>query len=334
MTQELIDKLKEITEEERQILNGNKQIDKGLYQSDEDTNRIDAKKLLDAGKLITLRPHTRFIHFPAHTHNYVEVIYMCTGTTHHIVNGNEIELKQGELLFLNQNCVQEILPAGENDIAVNFIILPEFFDYSLRLMETEENLLRSFMIDCLTATNEEATYLHFKVADFLPVQNLVENLIWTLLNHQPNKRSINQITMGLLMLQLLDHVDAVETDKKNKSQILAMNVLSYVDEHYRNGELADLAAQLHYDFYWLSREIKRCTGATYTELVQSRRMSQACYLLTHTAMSVSDVGSAVGYENASFFHKAFLKRYGTTPRKYRMQNREAWLEKNKKTGGL
>ena len=53
---------------------------------------------------------------------------MCQGTTTHILNGSKVILEAGDLLFLNQNAEQEILPAGEQDIAVNFIVLPEFFD--------------------------------------------------------------------------------------------------------------------------------------------------------------------------------------------------------------
>ena len=83
---------------------------------------IDSKKLLQKGKLIQVRPHTRFVHFPKHTHNYIEVIYMCQGRTTHIINGTEVILEAGDLLFLNQNAVQEILPAGRDDIAVNFIV--------------------------------------------------------------------------------------------------------------------------------------------------------------------------------------------------------------------
>ena len=98
-----------------------------------------------------------------------------------------------------------------------------------------------------------------------------------------------------------------------------MTVLSYIEEHYRDGELSELAGELHYDLYWLSREIKRRTGATYTELVQEKRLSQAAYLLTNTAMSVMDIGLAVGYENMSYFHRIFQKKYGTTPRKYRVR---------------
>ena len=64
---------------------------------------MDSEKLLKKGKLIQVRPHTRFVNFPKHRHNYVEVIYMCQGTTTHILNGSRVVLEEGDLLFLNQN---------------------------------------------------------------------------------------------------------------------------------------------------------------------------------------------------------------------------------------
>ena len=127
MHQELILELSVITEEEQRILDGRTEIDQEIYTEKKDMV-IDSSKLLQRGKLIQVRPHTRFVHFPEHTHNYIEEIYMCQGSTTHILNGNEVVLREGDLLFLNQNAVQEILPAGEDDIAVNFIILPEFLD--------------------------------------------------------------------------------------------------------------------------------------------------------------------------------------------------------------
>lgn len=98
---------------------------------------IDSRRLLNDGKLITIRPHTRFVHFPPHTHNYIEVVYMCSGSTTHYLNDTVVKAEKGDLLFLNKNTVQEILPAGENDIAVNFIILPEFFDTTLKMIDGE-----------------------------------------------------------------------------------------------------------------------------------------------------------------------------------------------------
>ncbi len=119
MTDELLSELKKITPEEKSILAGRKEIEKELYMS-------AGRDMIEAGKLIQVRPNTRFVHFPKHTHNYIEVIYMCSGRTHHVIDGDDVILKEGELLFLNQKAVQEIYPAEENDVAVNFIILPEF----------------------------------------------------------------------------------------------------------------------------------------------------------------------------------------------------------------
>ena len=243
---------------------------------------------------------------------------MCEGETHHVINGEDVYLKRGELLFLNQNSVQEIYPAKEEDIAVNFIILPEFFDHGIRMMDAEDSLLRSFVLDCMTGENREASYLHFQVADVIPVQNLVENLIWTLMNQTQNKRSINQFTMGLLLLQLMNCTDSIAVSPGEKSQKIMIQVLQYVEEHYRDGELSELAEILHYDFYWLSKEIKRQTGKNYTELIQTKRLSQACYLLKTTKKSIADIAFMVGYENVSFFHRIFQKKYSVTPRQYRI----------------
>ena len=61
---------------EQAILDGKTEVEKERYSSGQKFV-MDAGKLLERGKLIDIRPHTRFIRFPAHSHNYVEMIYMC-----------------------------------------------------------------------------------------------------------------------------------------------------------------------------------------------------------------------------------------------------------------
>lgn len=314
MKDEIIKNLIKMTDEECEILNHSSKIDRNLYMQSE-KNVINAEKLLSQGKLITIRPHTRFVHFPEHTHDYIEAIYMCSGKTEHIINGEHITLNKGELLFLSQNAKQEILPASQDDIAVNFIILPEFFDKTLLMLEREETPIKKFVIDCILNRESTTPYLYFKVADILPIQNLVENLVWTLLNNVQNKRSINQSTMGLLILQLLNHTDTL--NYINPDEQLVMQVLSYIEEHYKNSSLTELANALHYDFTWLSREIKRKTGKTYTQLLHNKRMSQAAYLLKNTHINIDEIAIQTGYENISYFHRLFYKTYGKTPRGYR-----------------
>lgn len=184
----------------------------------------------------------------------------------------------------------------------------------------EENPIRNFLVSCLCAQKEGIGYLHFKVADILPIQNLLENLIWTLVNHQANKRSINQLTMGLLFLQLVNHTEALRVEPDYAGKQLILRILRYTEEHYRDGELREIANELHYDPCWLSREIKRQTGKNFTELIQDKRMNQAIFLLKTTDMKVSEISESVGYENFSYFHRVFKSRFGVSPHKYRAGN--------------
>ena len=99
MNEQILKKLSIITNEEQAILSGDADIDRSLYTTDINSDIIQGKRLLDYNRIITIRPHKRFVHFPKHSHDYVEVVYMCDGTTTHIVNGMTITLKKGELLF-------------------------------------------------------------------------------------------------------------------------------------------------------------------------------------------------------------------------------------------
>ena len=253
MNRDLLRKLSAITEEESALLRGEKQIDRTLYM-DAGRNVIAGSKLLSPGKIITIRPHTRFVAFPEHSHDYVEMVYMCAGETVHCVNGQEIRLKQGELLMLGQHAKQSIAPAGEKDVAVNIIVRPEFFSGTLPFLGEEETPIRRFVISCLTGENE-AGYLLFHVAQLLPVQNLIENLLYTLMEETPNKRGIHQLTMGLLFAQLLNHTEALQFESDEQNTLLS--VLRYLEENYREGSLTEAASLLHYELTSLSRLIRR-----------------------------------------------------------------------------
>ena len=91
---EILDILCKITEEEQRVLDGKKEVDWGIY-NERGVSIVSGKKMLDAGKLIAVRPHTRFAYFPQHTHDYIELIYMCSGSTQHIIDGDRIELQEG-----------------------------------------------------------------------------------------------------------------------------------------------------------------------------------------------------------------------------------------------
>lgn len=309
------DFLNKITDEEKAILDGNSTIDRNIYMQGKG-NTINSKKLLESGKLITMRKHTRFVDFPEHTHDYIEVVYMYNGSTTHLVDGKEIVLSKGELLLLGQSAKHEVLKAGKGDIAVNFIVLPQFFGDTLMAIGDEETPLKNFLNDCLCGNKEGYKYLYYRVSDVCEIQNTMDNLLLIVMSDATNKRKLSQMTMALLFLQLRSYTETLTTDTRENAAIFKL--LDYIETNYVFGSLTEAARELHYDLSWLSREVVKKTGKTYTQLVQEKRLSQAEFLLKNTRLKVSDISLSVGYENISYFHRIFTKRFGRSPRSYRI----------------
>ena len=321
MDKELYEKLHWITREEQAILDGSEDIEASLYTSDKETGKpfvVDSTHLLEKGRQVDVRPHTRFVHFPRHTHNYVEMVYMYSGTTTHIINDTEtLVLKEGDLLFLNQNVTQEIMPAGVDDIAINFIILPAFFERSMTMLE-QDNIIQNFLISSLSPDNDHSDYLYFSAKDILPVRNLLENMIWTIFKRNTHTNTLNQTTMGLIFMNLSAFATNVNEGRKSDyEQNLIFTLLRYIETNYKDGTLSDISASLKQPTYAMSRLLKKYTGKNFKELLQERKLEQAAYLLSETTMTIEAIMSAIGYDNSSYFYRVFEERNSVSPKTYR-----------------
>ena len=245
---------------------------------------------------------------------YPELLYLCRGCARYRIGGTEVTVREGELLLLGQNTPLEPLDGGSDPLDVSFFIKPEFFGDILSFLGSEQTPLREFVLRCLGQETPYG-YLHFHVAGIRPIENLLENLLLHLLESPDSRRAIPLYTVGLLFVHLLEESDRLTMGLREQQSILG--VLRYLENNYAGGSLTEAAQLLHCDVAWLSREIKRRTGRTYTELLQERRLQQAAWLLEHTRQRVSDIAVSVGYENISYFHRIFQKRFGLSPKKYR-----------------
>ena len=316
MNEELLRRLAQITPEERALRDG-EALDRTLYATGQGFE-IEAAKLLRQGQLISIRPHTRFAAFPRHSHNYVEIMYMCAGQTTHLVGGGvPVRLQAGELLFLNQRASHAIQRADAGDVAVNFIVLPQFFDFAFGIIGST-NLIGRFLLGTLKNGGGEISHLLCHTAGLLPVQNLVESMIWSLLNSEPGARRANQMRMAMLLLDLLNHHDCIEVQgEAGQGSPLVLAALREIEDDCRGASLTRVAAQYHVSLPYLSALVRQATGSTFKELLQQKRLDRAQQLLRGTALPVQAVAEAVGYETTSYFYAIYKKTFGITPKEYR-----------------
>jgi YesN/AraC family two-component response regulator len=319
MEQEIHNKLMALTEEEKEILNGNAEINKSLY-TDNGKFVIDIDKLLPKGELIDIRKHTRFIDFPKHNHNYIEISYVYQGELNQIIDNRKIKLQKGEIVFLNQCITHEIKASNKEDIIINFIIRPEFFDYVLTLLE-DDNVISKFLITTLYTNYNEGEYLYFKVAQKENIQDLLEKIIIELYNPSIMNKAAIKLLVGLLLVELIRNSQNIEIySSNNYEKMLIINTFKYIEESYKKATLNEISGRLKQPHYKLSRLIKRYTGMTFKELLQEKRLNKAVELIGISNYSITEIIELVGYENPTYFYKIFEKKYGTTPRRYIYKN--------------
>jgi AraC family cel operon transcriptional repressor len=67
----------------------------------------------------------------------------------------------------------------------------------------------------------------------------------------------------------------------------------------------------------VARTVKRCFGVTPSLLVRKARLDAAAVRLRTGSEHILTIALACGFDNASYFTRAFRDRFGCTPRAYR-----------------
>lgn len=314
-------KLLELTEEESKLLYDSKEINKEIY-TDHSQFIVDSNKLLNTGELIHIRKHTRFVKFPEHKHNFIEFNYVYQGELKQKIAGKEIHLKEGELLFLNQYITHELEASKEEDIIINFIIKPEFFDYIISLLENDNPVI-NFLMSTLYTNCSDGEYIHFKVSKNKEIQDIVESIIVELYEGGIVSKAKTKLLVGLLLVELVkcsDDIDVFSGDNYEKKMII--EILKYIDDNYRDGSLIQISYILKQSDYKISKLIKKHLNCTFKELLQEKKLAKSSELLIYTNMPITQIIEEVGYENLTYFYKIFKTKYNMTPKDYRNVNRK------------
>lgn len=120
---------------------------------------------------------------------------------------------------------------------------------------------------------------------------------------------------------------AAEPDDAENSQnaLVMAHVRRYLEDNYMFDISLDSVGEiLHISPAYLSAQFKKYQKMNFLDCLTELRINAAKELLTDPFRSSAEVASMVGYEDASYFARAFKKRTGETPTQYR---KHALLEK-------
>lgn len=96
-------------------------------------------------------------------------------------------------------------------------------------------------------------------------------------------------------------------------------VLEQLTENFAEPHsLKALASLVQWHPAYLSRRFKATVGMSPIEYLNRIRVEKACYLLTATQLSISEIAVRTGFNEIPYFNRRFKKTLGNTPTDYRL----------------
>lgn len=95
-------------------------------------------------------------------------------------------------------------------------------------------------------------------------------------------------------------------------------VIKYVENHYAEKiTIAQIADVVGFSESHFMRYFKETMDTSFIEYLKDYRLAMAARLLQASDSSILEVSEEVGFENLSYFNRAFKNRYNMTPSQYR-----------------
>ena len=153
-----------------------------------------------------------------------------------------------------------------------------------------------------------------------PVEQILENCSDPSVTEGLESVRDNAKRLSLLVRQMTDFSSEVppEPERSNADTRLLEAINSAIEEHMGDDgfSVSALAKLLNMDQKGLYRKMVQISGMSPVTYIRKMRMRRAAVLLRQGRFTVSEVMYMVGYNNASYFSKAFADEYGSTPRRF------------------
>lgn len=118
--------------------------------------------------------------------------------------------------------------------------------------------------------------------------------------------------------EILDHLLELSGQNTLQNDERIERMLSYISRNYQEDlKLENLAAEFNFNYSYLSAYFNQQMKEGFSDYLNRLRIEKACRLLKEDRMPISQISSAVGYSEHSYFCRVFKKMTGKTPSVWR-----------------
>lgn len=216
--------------------------------------------------------------------SFYEVTIVLDGVLKYVVDGEQIEARSRDVLFIKKDSVRTREQADNaNYFSYNF--LEEDFENLPLLMRGAYNHTLSSIIHAFDETKKTTN-------DF------------------------SDVRLKLLFSAIVAEL-RFQTEQKKETDVVR-RIKKYVQENItKKMTLSDVSQAVFFSVPYIEKMFKAGTGFSITHYIIKERLSMAKNLLLGNTMSLKTVALKCGFPDYNFFSRTFSKHVGCTPTAYR-----------------
>ena len=237
------------------------------------------------------------LHYFAHRHREIELVFMLNGQSKAIVNGVPHELKKGDALIVFPNQLHQYISTCAEDYILLLIPSTIYGEYA----ESIDGHLPIHPIIPGGACNKEVLTLANMCLD----------------SKHPFAYQCKKFLIGAILGTVLKDLP-LKKDKSHTDKTALERILAYCERHYTESiSLASMSRELFLSKFYISRLFNEQLGISFCNYISSLRIEESVKMLLSTNLSITEICFATGFASTRTFNRVFRNRIGISPKEYR-----------------
>lgn len=249
-------------------------------------------------------------HFDPHYHEFYEFFLMLDGIAYHLINGKKTRLNKGSLVFIRPDDVHDYI--GINGKPFSFLNI----SFSVGTAEK----IFDFLGDGFNSTQLKSSPMPPEITLNSYELKRFSNRFDTIKAIDPqNTAELKTAMRSFLFNTFTRYFSSVEQARES----VPLWLEQMCEKIKKNGNFA-----LGSDYFFslsdksrehISRTLKKHTGMTVSEYINSLRLNFIANMLRNSNYSISQIIFDSGFNNISWASEQFKAKYGITMREYRQK---------------
>ena len=254
--------------------------------------------------------------YPLHWHDEMELIPVTSGQGIITVQQQRLIVRAGDILLIPPQMVHSMEQLDDHAM--------EYYNILFRFSLLENDPLDSCYEKYLKPIYDGTRTLPVLVPSDDPLNKALLPHVADLILHRKEYREDSELLIKSHLFAIMHHLSRSSTPTSNAQHAIQTTydklkqALAQIHSHYMDEISVEQAASLcGFSASHFMKLFRQLTGSSFTQYLKQFRLEQAAGQLLQTEEKISNVAHSTGFQNLSYFTRAFTAQYGCSPAAYR-----------------